>query len=42
MTVGVAHSFQQVDVVPRDSWDVPLDAVVTETGLVVAEGGPLA
>ncbi|MCY3617590.1 MAG: 5-formyltetrahydrofolate cyclo-ligase [Acidimicrobiaceae bacterium] len=42
VTVGVAHSFQQVDVVPRDSWDVPLDAVVTETGLVIAEGGPLA
>ncbi len=42
VAVGVAHSFQQVDEVPRDSWDVPLDAVVTETGLVIAEGGPLA
>ena len=42
VTVGVAHSFQQVDGVPRDSWDVPLDAVVTDTGLVIAEGGPLA
>ena len=42
VTVGVAHSFQQVGEVPRDPWDVPLDAVVTETGLVIAEGGPLA
>lgn len=42
VTVGVAHSFQQVGEVPRDWWDVPLDAVVTEAGLVVAEGGPLA
>ena len=35
--IGVAYAFQQVDEVPRDSWDVPLDAVVTETGLVIAE-----
>ena len=36
VTVGVAHSFQQVGEVPRDPWDVPLDAVVTDTGVVVA------
>lgn len=32
--IGVAHSFQQVDEVPSHPWDVPLDAVVTEAGLV--------
>ena len=35
--IGVAHSFQQVDEVPRDPWDVPLDAVVTDTGMVIAK-----
>lgn len=40
--VGVAYSFQQVGEVPRDAWDVPLDAVVTDTGVVVAAGGRLA
>ena len=40
--IGVAYSFQQVAEVPRDSWDVPLDAVVTEADIVVAEGGRLA
>lgn len=42
VTVGVAHSFQQVGEVPREPWDVPLDAVVTDTGVVVAAGGRLA
>ena len=32
--IGVAHSFQQVDEAPRHPWDVALDAVVTESGLV--------
>ena len=32
--IGVAHSFQQVDEVPRHRWDAALDAVVTESGLV--------
>ena len=32
--IGVAHSFQQVDEAPRHPWDVPLDAVVTESALV--------
>ncbi len=42
VTVGVAYSFQQVGEVPREPWDVPLDAVVTDTGAVVAAGGRLA
>jgi len=37
--VGVAHSFQQVVEVPSESWDVPLDAVVTEEGVVDVTGG---
>lgn len=32
--IGVAHSFQQVGEAPRHPWDVPLDAVMTESGLV--------
>ncbi len=36
--VGVAHSFQQVDRVPQDIWDMPLDAVATDAGIVVAGG----
>jgi 5-formyltetrahydrofolate cyclo-ligase len=28
--IGIAHSFQQVASVPTESWDVPIDAVVTE------------
>lgn len=40
--IGVAYSFQQVAEVPRDGWDVPLDAVVTDTGIVIAPGGLLA
>lgn len=40
--IGVAYSFQQVAEVPRDGWDMPLDAVVTDTGIVIAPGGLLA
>ncbi len=32
--VGVGYGFQQVAELPFESWDVPLDAVVTETGLL--------
>ena len=28
--IGVAHAFQQVEEVPTEPWDMPLDAVVTE------------
>ncbi len=30
--VGVAHAFQQVPRLERQTWDVPLDAVITERG----------
>ena len=32
--IGVAHSFQQVDEAPSHPWDVTLDAIMTEAGLV--------
>ena len=41
-TIGVAHWFQQVDEVPLDPWDMPLDAVVTDRGVVISPGGLLA
>lgn len=34
VTVGLAFSWQLVPEVPVDSWDVPVDAVVTEDGVV--------
>ena len=34
LTVGVAFSFQQVDHVPAEPHDRPLDLVVTEQGIL--------
>ena len=39
--IGIAHSFQQVDHVPAESWDVPLDAIVTEDEVVEFRPGAL-
>ena len=39
--IGVAYSFQQVARVPQDRWDVPLDAVATDAGVLIAPGGLL-
>ncbi|MEE4329622.1 MAG: 5-formyltetrahydrofolate cyclo-ligase [Wenzhouxiangella sp.] len=33
LLVGVAYSLQEVDNLPVQSWDVPLDAVITDRGL---------
>lgn len=33
--IGVAHQCQQVESLPVDSWDIPLDALVTEQGMTV-------
>lgn len=33
--IGVAHQCQQVEALPVDPWDIPLDALVTEQGLTV-------
>lgn len=32
--MGFAHAFQQVSVIERGGWDIPLDSVVTEKGLL--------
>jgi len=34
LVLGVAYSAQRVDEVPADSWDEPLDLVLTEHGIV--------
>jgi len=31
--VGVAYALQEVEALPTDDWDVPLDGVITEEGL---------
>ena len=41
-TIGVAHWFQQVDEIPLEPWDMPLDAVVTDRGVVISPRGLLA
>jgi 5-formyltetrahydrofolate cyclo-ligase len=30
LLIGVAYSFQQVDAIQTEPWDIPLDAVITE------------
>lgn len=34
LLVGWAHSCQQVDKLPQESWDVPLDMMITELGVI--------
>lgn len=36
--LGLAHHFQEVDQLPREPWDVPLAAVITDRGWIEAEG----
>ncbi len=38
VTVGLAFSWQLVPEVPVDAWDVPVDAVVTEDGIIRPSG----
>jgi 5-formyltetrahydrofolate cyclo-ligase len=35
--IGVAFACQELDAIPASPWDVPLDLIVTERGLVVPE-----
>lgn len=37
--VGLAYAFQQVPHVPRDPWDLRLDAVVSDAGVVTCRTG---
>ena len=39
LLVGVAYCVQEVDDVPRESWDVALDIVLTEAGIHICPGG---
>ena len=34
LLVGVGYAFQQVDALPAESWDVPLDFIATDTALI--------
>lgn len=39
--IGVAHAFQQVERIPAEPWDQPLDAVVTEDEIVEFRPGSI-
>lgn len=41
IVIGIAHAFQQVDAIPSESWDVPIDAVVTEDEVIEFRNGVL-
>jgi 5-formyltetrahydrofolate cyclo-ligase len=34
LLVGIGYAFQQVEALPAESWDVPLDCIATENGLI--------
>ena len=36
--VGLAHDVQEVDNIPRENWDVPLDFIATDTTLYCCQG----
>lgn len=38
LLVGIGYAFQQLDSIDAEPWDVPLDAVVTERGIVLTRG----
>ncbi len=35
--IGLAHGCQEVEKLPLESWDIPLEAVVTEKGIVFGQ-----
>lgn len=37
LRIGIAWSVQEVAELPSDPWDMPLDAIVTENGLILPE-----
>ncbi len=39
LKVGVLYSFQLVDFVPREPWDVPMDILITERETIHTQGG---
>lgn len=40
LLVGVAYAFQQVEALPAESWDVPLDYIATDTALIECVAEP--
>jgi 5-formyltetrahydrofolate cyclo-ligase len=38
VTVGLAFAAQEVERVPADEWDIPLDLIATEQGVIVTAG----
>jgi 5-formyltetrahydrofolate cyclo-ligase len=38
VTVGLAFAAQEVECVPTDAWDIPLDLIATELGVIVTAG----
>jgi 5-formyltetrahydrofolate cyclo-ligase len=38
--IGVAYACQQLDCIPASPWDVPLDLIVTERGVIVPRHDP--
>lgn len=34
LLVGLAHAFQEVEYLPREPWDVPLDVIITDCELI--------
>lgn len=32
--IGLAHDFQQVESLPIESWDIPLNAIITSSGMI--------
>jgi len=41
LLIGVAYACQQVSAIPVSPWDVPLDLVVTERGVIVPRRAPI-
>ena len=41
LVIGIAHGFQQIDAVPTEPWDIPLDAVVTDDNVLEFRPGAL-
>lgn len=39
LLVGLAHAFQQVESLPREPWDIPLDAIATDRGILCLTPG---
>lgn len=39
LSIGLAFSVQEIEMVPHDGWDRRLDLVLTEGGLIVFDGG---